>query len=364
MVPAARWLVVALLALAVAAPPTVLRLRPASDSHAGAAELARQVQDSTAIGWTGEVRAQGSLELPLGGSMFGGIARILGERTELRVWWRDSKHWRIHRIRTSGETDQLRENNVTIRYVYEADTARLVSYSPIREPDDNDIVPAELAHRLLAGARTDELSRLPARRVAGRSAAGLRLVPANPASTLAHVDVWIDESTGVPLRVEVYGEDSSTPALTTEVVSFDSGGPTDREVSFEFSPEIDFQQGTSLDAVASANAFAPLLLPSRVIDLERHGAEAGLRAVGAYGRGATALLAIPLLDSVARGLHKQLARSRKASEVDESVALEVGPLSVLLVDDDRGNFLLTGTIEPEALREAAVVLLREAVGTR
>src|SRR5918994_3266862 len=125
MAPAARWLVVALLAFAVAAPPTLLRLRPANDSDLDAATLARRVQDSTSIGWNGEVRAQGSLELPLGGSMFGGMARILGEHTDLRVWWRDSTHWRIDRLRVSGETDVLREDNVTIRYHYEAGTARL-----------------------------------------------------------------------------------------------------------------------------------------------------------------------------------------------------------------------------------------------
>ncbi len=56
---------------------------------------------------------------------------------------------------------------------------------------------------------SDELSRLPARRVAGRSAAGLRLVPADPASTIARVDVWADEASGLPLRVEVYGEDDT-----------------------------------------------------------------------------------------------------------------------------------------------------------
>jgi hypothetical protein len=46
------------------------------------------------------------------------------------------------------------------------------------------------------------------------------------------------------------------------------------------------------------------------------------------------------------------------------VALEVGPLSVLLVEGDRGNFLLTGTIAPEALDRAATQLQNQAVSTR
>ena len=36
-----------------------------------------------------------------------------------------------------------------------------------------------------------------------------------------------------------------------------------------------------------------------------------------------------------------------------SVALEIGPLSVLLVRGDGGDFLLTGTVTPATLRQAA-----------
>ena len=67
--------------------------------------------------------------------------------------------------------------------------------------------------------------------------------------------------------------------------------------------------------------------------------------------------------SVADDLHKQLARSREARESEGSVAVEVGPLSVLLVESDRSNFLLTGTITPEALRQAAIELQSKAVRT-
>lgn len=364
MVPAARWLVVALLALGVCAPPTVMRLAPVSDTDIGAFALAQRVRAAIDTGWSGEVRAQGSLQVPLGGSTFGGLARLLGERTQLRVWWRNDEHWRIDRISPTGETDLLRIGGASIRWRYEQNTARIVTWSPVRLPDDNDIVPTALASRLLAGATSSELSRIPPRRVAGHGAAGLRLVPTDPMSTIGRVDVWADESTGVPLLVEVYGDDSARPVLTSEVTTFDAEAPSGRAVSFEFSPEVDFQRGASFDAVASANAFAPFLLPSTLMGLDRRGADSGLGAVGVYGRGPTALLAVPLRRDAAGSLHKQLARSRDAKATDESVALEVGPLSVLLVEGDSGNFLLTGTIEPAALRQAATQLQRQVVRTR
>ena len=365
MVPAARWLVVALLALAVAAPPALLKLRPVADSDISAAALARRMDASTNTGWSGEVRAQGALEVPLGGSTFGGLARLLGERTELRVWWRDATNWRVDRITPTGETDLLREDNTSIRWRYEDKTARLATWSPIRLPDDNDLVPTALAARLLDGAETSELSRIPPRRVAGQGAVGLRLVPADPTSTIARVDVWADESSGVPLRVAVYGDgDSRHPTLTSEVVAFDNNPPSDREVSFEFSPDVDFERGSSFDAVASANAFAPFLLPSRVVDLERRGAESGLGAVGVYGRGPTALLAVPLRDDPADELAKQLARARDARKTGANVALEVGPLSVMLVRGEPANFLLTGTVTPQALQQAAIELQSSVVRLR
>jgi hypothetical protein len=364
MVPAARWLVVALLALGVCAAPIAPRLWPAHDTDISASALVRRITAAADTGWVGEVETQGSLSLPVRGDMFGGLARLLGDRTDLRVWWRNERRWRIDRITPTGETDVLRLGGSSIRWLYENSTARLVAWSPVRLPDDNDVVPSELARRMLAGATASELSRIPPRRVAGHSATGLRLVPSSPMTTISQVDVWADNTSGVPLLVEVYGGRNRRPVLTSQVTRFDRHDPADRQVSFEFAPDVDFQYGTSFDAVASANAFAPFRLPTHLVDLDRHGAESGLGAVGVYGRGPTALIAVPMRDEVAHELYHQLARSRSAREAGTSVSLEVGPLSVLLVRSERGNFLLTGTLTREAIRQAAIELQLGARRTR
>jgi hypothetical protein len=375
MVPAARWLVVALLALAVCVPATALRLLPASDTKVAAPVLAQRMRAAIDTGWSGEVRTQGSLSVPLTGSTFGGVARLLGESSQLRVWWQDDAHWRVDRISPTGEADLVREGSTSTRWRYEDNTARQVAWSPIRLPDDNDIVPVALARRMLEGAKPGELSRIPPRRVAGRSAAGLRLVPSDPVSTIGRVDVWADESTNVPLRIDVYGAgDTQHPTLTSEMTTFDDERPSKDALQRQFSPGVDYHESFSFDSVAAANAFAPFLLPMRAIGLERKGAPSELGAVGVYGRGPTALLVIPLRDSTARPLHKQLAKSRNARTAERSVALEVGPLSVLLVEGlpaypnprlhDGGNFLLTGTVTPAALRQAAVQLQNGVLRTQ
>jgi hypothetical protein len=356
MAPAARWLIVGVIVLGVVTPSLLLRALPASSSDATAATLAGKAVRSTGTSWSGEVSSQGSLDVPLDSSMFGGVARLLGDQNNLRVWWRDADTWRVDRLRTSGESDIARNGGLSVKWNYEEGRARFAAYTPIRLPDDNDVVPSSLAARLLDGARASELSRLPARRIAGASAAGVRLIPSDASSTIARVDVWVDESSGLPLRVEVYGDRDVHPVLTSEVTSFHVGDPSDSEVGFRLSPGVHAVRGETLDDLAAANAFAPFLLPTRVIGLERRAAPADLGAVGVYGRGPTALLAIPLRGGTADALHKQLARSHNARSTKDSAALEVGPLSVLLVQKEDSNFLLAGTITPASLRQAAVDL--------
>ena len=55
---------------------------------------------------------------------------------------------------------------------------------------------------------------------AGHAAAGLRLVPENARSTIARVDIWADQSSGLPLAVKVYAAPAgAVPVLSTELVA-------------------------------------------------------------------------------------------------------------------------------------------------
>ena len=359
MVPGARWLAVAAVALGVASAPLVTQGLPARETTISATRLADRIHAAADLGWSGEVRAQGSLRVPLTGSTFGGIARLLGEETRLRVWWRDPEHWRIDRIRTTGESDLVRDGRLMVRWNYEENGVRFTPYSAIRLPDDVDVVPSTLAARLLSGARADELSRLPARRVGGRSAAGLRLVPSDSRSTISRVDVWADVPTGLPLRVEVYDEPAGgIPVLSTELDSLDLGKPPVSKTTFHLSPGLDFSRGVALDMAAGADTFAPFVPPNSVAGLPRLGRPEDFGAVGVYGRGPTAVLAVPLRPWVAERLHDQLARSRDTRVTSTSIALGVGPISVRLVEAGRAAFLLSGTVTAETLTQAATDLQR------
>jgi hypothetical protein len=360
MFPGSRWVAVAAVALGLGSLPLVPQVLPVSASDVSATRLVERIQHSDEIGWSGEVRSLGSLQVPLTGPTFGGVSRLLGGQTSLRVWWRGPTTWRLDRMRATGETDLVRAGTRVLRWNYEDNTVNVTPYSPIRLPEDIDVVPSALAVRLLSGARASELARLPERRVAGHSAAGVRLVPADPRSTISRVDVWADVSSGLPLRVLVYGEpDHDVPVLTTEVVTLDLDRPRAALTGFDPSPNLDFSRGFALDQAAGANAFAPFAPPDQIAGLPRRGRPQDFGAVGVYGRGPTAVLALPLRGSTAEALHEQIAQSPAAVEAAASISLRVGPISVLLVDGDGAHFLLTGTVTPEALTAASIDLLRD-----
>ena len=103
---------------------------------------------------------------------------------------------------------------------------RIVGAQPVRLPRASDLLPPALARRLLAAASpADHLSRLPSRRVAGVDAAGLRLVPADPATTIGAIDIWADPASGLPLDVAIIGRGASKPVLVTSFLQVSEQRP-------------------------------------------------------------------------------------------------------------------------------------------
>jgi hypothetical protein len=345
-----RWLLVALVVVAVATPPTLVHVLPASGSDLSAGELAARIKKSAKLGWSGEVHSQGSLAVPKADA-FSGVSRLLGEDTDLRVWWHDTQHWRVDRTRASGESDLLRNGDQVVRWSYESLKATVTHYSAVRLPNEADALPPTLTRLLLSGARTSELSRLPARRIAGHSSAGLRLVPADQRSTLSRIDIWADEGSGLPTRVEVYAQGSRTPVLTSQMTSLDVETPSLARTKFAFIKGIRTTTSYALDDAAGANAFAPYRMPDAAGGMKRTGDPKAYGAVGIYGTGPSAVIAIPLRESRGRDLYRQLAKSPAANVNDNGIDLAVGPLSILLTGGRSGIFVLVGTVQPDTLAE-------------
>ncbi|MBV9830456.1 MAG: hypothetical protein JOZ82_02595, partial [Marmoricola sp.] len=150
-----------------------------------------------------------------------------------------------------------------------------------------------------------------------------------------------------------YAAHSSRPILSTQVVSFDASRPSSAQAHMHLDPGLSFTRGQAVDEAAGANVFAPFVQPDEVAGLPRLGDPTYYGAVGVYGHGPTALLAIPLREFVADQLRDQLRRSPQATEDPEGVSLAVGPISILLTDVAHAHFLVLGTVTPQTLLTVA-----------
>ena len=355
MTPLRRWCAVAVGTLLLVGAPLGLRLLPAADSDVSAARLLERVRQAQDLPWSGSVETEGTLQLPVA-DRFSEVGALFGERTRMRAWWQDDDHWRVDQLLLSGETALVHDGDTTLGWDYERFEVRVSRDPDIRLPREADLVPPVLAQRLLRGVGPREVERIPARRVAGTSAPGLRLVPASGLSSIDHADLWLEPGTGVPLRVEVFGEGAAEPAFISQFRTFSAERPPDRLVDFDTPEGVDVEFDDVLDIADAANQYAPVRPPETVAGLAK--AASSDRAVGVYGRGMTQVIAIPLRDREADALRAQLAITPGVDQSAGRTLVAVGPLGVVLTGDEGdGGWLLAGTLTREALMRAAYDVL-------
>lgn len=351
--PLRRWAFVALVATVLGGSPYLWRALPVDDPDTDAASLLMLAQGSADVGFSGYVESQGDLQLPVT-DQFTDLADLLVDRTRMRVWWRSSVDWRVNALEATGETDLVHDGARTLVWEYERSQASVSAEPRVRLPRASDLLPNELGRQLLTGATTAEVSRLPARRVAGVEAPGLRVVPSLPQSSIDHADIWVDPASGLPVQVALYGDgDGADPSLSTRFLDLDVTMPPPERTGFTLPPGADLTYDDVIDVADGADRYAPTRTPRRLAGLDRR--EGSGRAVGSYGVGATVLFALPLEARVSEPLREQLATTADVRVDAAGSALTVGPLNLLLTPEhaDRPSWLLAGTVVPPALRRAA-----------
>ncbi|MGB3772307.1 MAG: hypothetical protein WBF79_14795 [Rhodococcus sp. (in: high G+C Gram-positive bacteria)] len=349
-----RWLVVALGVVMLVATPSVVGRLPVDDSDIDAADLLTRVQSSTATPYSGYAQAVGGIVLPVTDGL-GGLPDLLGDTTTLRTWFRSPDNWRVDTVRIGGERDLYRSPTRMWRWDYEQNTAVLtpVPEPSLRLPREADLLPPALGQRLLSEATADEVTRLPARRIAGRDAPGLRLVPNQPQSTVTDVDVWVDPDSGIPLQVDVLAG-AARPIVSTAFLDFSTVTPDADTVRFRPPPGADVQQEGGTDIASFADRIDTAGLPDTLSGLDMQ-ARDGQGSVGIYGRGVTELVAAPLPRRAGRSLVEQVRAAPGAVITGDSVALSIGPLNALLTGpgSDGRRYLLSGTVTAQTLATAA-----------
>lgn len=350
MTPVRRWCVVALTAVIVAVSPAAVRWLPAGSADVSEATVLQQARAAVDEPWSGAVEINGTLQLP-DADEFSGIAGLLGDRTSLRVWWQDAEHWRVDRLLVTGETDVIRDGATTLEWSYERDRATVSRDPDIRLPRAGDLLPPVLAERLLRGMSERDATPLAARRLAGRSAAGLRVRPPSPLSSIDHVDLWIDVASGVPLLVEVYSTGSSSPDFASRVTDFSPAPPAPDTLTFVAPASAEVRYDDVLDIADAANQYAPVRPPKVAAGLAQTDASDG--AVAVYGQGTAQVIAIPLREREADAFRDQMALTPGVEQDQTRTLATLGPLGVLLTGQEGdGGWLLAGTLTRAALERA------------
>ncbi len=289
--------------------PTAVGALPAGDSSLTAEQLRDLVRTSAGVGWSGTNESRASLALP-DVSDLGDLPALLGGTTRTRVWWRGPTAYRVDEQRAAGEQDVIVDGDTSTTWNSADQTVEeLHGTLPVRLPQAPDLVAPVLGRRL-AGSPDTVLSRLPARRVAGISAAGLRIVPRDPtSSTVSAVDLWADPRTGLPLQVELQADGQDRPVLTTMLLDLDRTAPAVERTAFQVPRQATLSVDQAPDVAAQIDAAVPYVLPGRLAGRTRQ-AVGGLeqaRGVGTYGAGLSAFAVVPLPRDVAGRLLRRLA---------------------------------------------------------
>lgn len=348
-------MVAALTVVAVAVPfvPNVL---PVSTGTVDPARLRDLIMHSANVPHQGYAESSGRLPVPELPKL-ASVTSLLTGTTRIRTWYSSPSRERFDVVTTTGETDVYRSADGEQTYESgENKVTDLFGTLPMRLPRAGDLLPPELARRILNAAPGDALSSIPAQRIAGISAAGLRLRPTDPDTTIGHVDVWADPVSGVPLRVELTAKNTEDPMLITRFLDFSLTPPADDVLSSDLSPDVGVGMLEASDIAEALGRFGLVAPPDRLAGRDLRIEDlAGIAAV--YGTGLSSFVVVQLPRDVAESAF-DAAKKAGAKQVGNTVTLQVPPLSLAVVRSATGRrtFLLAGLVATKVLDQAGAEL--------
>lgn len=310
--------------------------------------------------YSGSGESRGRLGLPQIPQLESATALLTGV-TRIRAFVAGPDRWRADTLTLTGENVLYHLGDVEYRWDFDADQlTRIVGATALRLPRAGDLLAPDLARRLLRLAPTDPVTALPARRIAGRTAAGLRLTPAEPATTIGRIDVWADPDTALPLRVEVAGRDG-VPLLISELGTVTDGPPDPADLIPVVPPGAGALSAEAVDVAGALRVLDAPPAPDRLAGRDRvvGGDGVELPGVGLYGTGLAAFVHIPLSRELAgRAVDGATAAGGTAVAVPFGRAVRVStPLLTVAARARRGGgSLLIGAVTPDVLERAVTEL--------
>lgn len=298
----------------------------------------------------------------------GGLAGLVSGTTRLRVWQYSSTRFRVDQLSDDGEVDTITDGaDVTQWDSTREEVTDTFGAQPLRLPQGEDLLPPQLALRLTPRDLNADIERLPATRIAGRTALGLRLTPTTATTTVRYVDIDIDQETGLPLRIAVTARGHTSPSISAEFLQVHIGEPATDTVAFQAPVGAIVRHSPAADFVADTNRFAPFQLPGSLAGLlrtQRVSTLTGNGGAATYGTGYTLLALLPMppgtAQQVIHALQPPTGIDVVTDEPDAQAVEEQIPLAnVLAVEGGGRAYLLAGTVTPQLLVNAANQLLND-----
>ena len=203
--------------------------------------------------------------------------------------------------------------------------------------------------------------------MAGHAADGLRVVPADPASTVGRIDIWAGATDGLPLDVEIYARGARHPALETHFFQVGRWTPDRAILTPQRGPGTGYTTTSASSLAGELNHLAPIVLPVKLAGQPVR-IIPDLLPIGVYGRGLSTFAVLALSGSTGERL---LSGAREAGGIPLSTSVGTGvavssPLvTVVLMHRDVAapgpyadeTFLLAGLADRQVLEQAAATLV-------
>ena len=353
-----RWGVVLAVVLVLVAVPVALAHRPGPATELAPAALRDRIVASAGRPHHGYAQSAGALGLPALPNLEDVTALVSGT-TEMRVWQGAADRWRVDVLGPGTERGLYQLPGEQYLWDYgDSRLTRIVGEQPLRLPRAADLTPPELTRRLLRLAAGDRFEALPGRRIAGIAAAGLRVVPVTPGTTVAHVDVWADPGSGLPLQAEITAVGARRPVFVTRFLEVSLTAP-DPAVLVPPAPRpgLGYVTTSATDVLANLDRWDSLAPPDRLAGLPRQGAVDGVSAVGVYGTGLARFVTLGLPGRLGYDVFGNAGKwgRRLTVPAGEAVLITAGLLNVLIVRGDR-TWLVTGFVDAPVLQRVATDL--------
>ncbi|HEY0534498.1 MAG TPA: hypothetical protein VGD29_23170 [Actinoplanes sp.] len=352
-----RWGVVLGLIVVLAAIPIAVGRWPVRAAGIDVGTLRARVAASGGQAFQGYAQSTGLLPLPALPNLSQVTALVSGT-TEMRTWYAAPDRWRVDVLGDGTEHDLYQTPEAQFTWDFgDNQLTRIVGDQPVRLPRAADLTPPELARRVLSIATADRVEPLPARRIAGVDAAGLRLVPAGPDTTVAHVDIWADPAHGLPLQAEVTAKGGTRPVFVTRFLEIHFSAPAAAVLTPPAPrPGIGYTVTEAPDIISAINRRRPAFLPAGLAGLPRRDSVAGLSAVAVYGTGLASIVVIGLPGRFGGQAFQQIQTYGQEVTVPgdaEASLITTGLLSVLAVRVGNRVYLVAGLVGAPLMQRVA-----------